>query len=67
MPKTYLLLDNNIDNFKKNSKLIFFDEYSKNLIEKKKIKSYQTKFLLTFKDLTNFNYNSNLLDSKWLD
>ena len=36
MPKTYLLLDNNIDNFKKNSKLIFFDEYSKNLIEKKK-------------------------------
>ena len=64
MPKTYLLLDNNIDNFKKNSKLIFFDEYSKNLIEKKKIKSYQTKFLLTFKDLTNFNYNSNLLNKK---
>tara|TARA_B100001057_G_C22869385_1_gene958090 strand:- start:2530 stop:4239 length:1710 start_codon:yes stop_codon:yes gene_type:complete len=64
MFKNYLLLDNNLKNIKKSSKIIFFDEYSKNLIDKKILKKYQTSSLLNFNELKKFNYNSNLLNKK---
>ena len=64
MSKNYLLLNNNPGNFKKSSKVIFFDDYSKFLIDKKILKKYRTSSLLTFNELKKFNYNSNLLNKK---
>ena len=35
MSISHLLLENSIQGFKKNSRLIFFDEYSKRLLDEK--------------------------------
>ena len=64
MSKNYLLLNNNLGNLKKSSKVIFFDDYSKFLIDKTILKKYRTSSLLTFNELKKFNYNSNLLNKK---
>ena len=53
-----------LEDTKKNSKLIFFDEYSKKLIKEKDIKNFKTSFIFKLSELKNFDLNSNVLNKK---
>ena len=64
MSVSHLLLENNIQGFKKNSKLIFFDEYSKKLFEDKEIKDFKIDFILTLNELKEFDLNSSIFKKK---
>ena len=64
MSISHLLLENSIRGFKKNSKLIFFDEYSKKLFDEKDTKNFKVNFILKLNELKKFNLNSNILKKK---
>ena len=51
MSTSHLLLENSTRGYKKNSKLIFFDEYSKKLIKEKDIKNFKTSFIFKLSEL----------------
>ena len=64
MSTSHLLLENSVQGFKKNSKLIFFDEYSKKLVDEKVTKNFKIDFILKLNELKKFNLNSNILKKK---
>ena len=64
MSISHLLLENSIQGFKKNSRLIFFDEYSKRLLDEKVRKNFKVNFILKLNELKKFNLNSNILKKK---
>ena len=64
MSTSHLLLENSVKGFKKNSKLIFFDEYSKKLVDEKVTKNFKIDFILKLNELKKFNLNSNILKKK---